>query len=86
MRISIHYATNVSEILNNRSPPHSDSNDLRNFEPLTSSSGLGKVRIGLLEQFRVIFAQFLPALNSMMNHIFVDSLFDYSYGETPQPL
>jgi len=58
--ISVHCAADVSVILNDRSPPHADSDDLGYFKPLASSDGLGEVRVCLLEQFRVIFAQFLP--------------------------
>ena len=86
MGVPVQYATDVSEVLNDCPPAHSDSNDLRYFEPLSSPNRLRQVGICLLEQFRVIFAQFLPASNSIMNHIFVDSLFDDTPGETPQPL
>jgi len=41
MGISVQYATDVSEILNDRPPPHSNSNDLWYLEPLTSPNRLG---------------------------------------------
>jgi hypothetical protein len=75
MGITVQDATNVTEILNDRSSTHSDSNDFRYLEPFSCSSRFGQIGICLLKQFGVIFAQSQPTSHSITIRIFVDSLF-----------
>ena len=75
MWIPVHYAANVTEILNDRPSTHSDPNYLRYLESFSRSDRFGQIRICFVEELGVVFAQFLSASNSIMIDIFVDSLF-----------
>ncbi len=57
MWISIDFATDLAEVLDDGPPSHSDSDHSGNLEPFSCTDRFGKVRVCSFQEFVVLAAQ-----------------------------